>query len=142
MVRYSRYLGLLALVSWSLSPLPCRAAKVKVWHQHSPAHYEKAEFKHAVLSSEGTLRLSRQLRPLAALDATHVWDMVEDKDGNLIVATGDDGKVFKVTPDGRASVLYTSEQSQVLSRALAADGSVYAGTGPVGPVVRSGPVPA
>src|SRR5689334_6020927 len=89
MVRYSRSLWLLALVSWSLCPLPGRAAKVKVWHQHSPAHYDKAAFRHAVLSSEGTLRLSRQLKPLATLDASHVWDMVEDRDGNLIVATGD-----------------------------------------------------
>ena len=80
-----------------------QAAKVKVWHQHTPAHYDKAQFKQAVVSSEGALRLSRQLKPLAGLDATHVWDVVEDKDGNLFVATGDEGKIYKVTPDGKVS---------------------------------------
>ena len=73
------------------------AAKVKVWHHPRPADYDKAQFKQAVVTSEGTLRLSRQLKPLADLKAAHVWDVVEDKDGNLFVATGDEGKLFKVT---------------------------------------------
>lgn len=112
------------------------AAKVKVWHHATPASYDKAHLKGAVVSSEGALHLSRQLRPLANLDATHVWDVIEDGAGNLIVATGDDGKVFKVAPDGKASVLYTAEDSQVLCLAKAPDGAVYGGTGPNGQVVR------
>src|SRR3954453_21916058 len=114
----------------------CHAAKVKVWHHDAPSHYEKAQLKQAVVSSEGALRLSRQLKPLAGLDATHVWDVVEDKDGNLFVATGDEGKIFKVTPDGKITVVYAGEESQILCLALAADGSIYAGTGPTGRVVR------
>src|SRR4051794_3933312 len=77
----------------------CRAGKVKVWHHNTPAHYERAQWKGVALSSEGALRLARQLRPLAALDATHVWDLAEDADGNLYAATGDEGKVYKVGAD-------------------------------------------
>src|SRR5262245_48710866 len=106
---------------------PALAAKVRVWHHHSPAHFEKAQLKQAVVSSEGALRLSRQLTPLAGLDASHVWDVVEDASGNLFVATGDEGKLFKVTPEGKVSVVHTSEDSQILCLALAADGTVYAG---------------
>ena len=73
-------LALLALGPAFPAP-PCRAAKVKVWHHHAPAHYERAQWGGVALSSEGTLRLARQLRPLAALDATHVWDLAEDRDG-------------------------------------------------------------
>src|SRR5436309_451181 len=87
---------------------PAPAAKVKVWHHHSAGHHDKAAFKHAVVSNEGTLALSRQLKLLAGLDATHVWDVVEDRHGNLFVATGDEGKLYKVTPDGKATVAYTS----------------------------------
>src|SRR5207237_7013464 len=95
-------------------PAVCQAAKVKVWQQNAPGQFEKAQFKQAVVTSEGALRLSRQLKPLTSLDAAHVWDVVEDRDGNLYVATGDDGKVFKITADGKASVAYTAEDSQVL----------------------------
>ena len=70
-----------------LLPAATPAAKVKVWHHHSAAHHDKARLRHAVISNEGTLGLSRQLKPLAAIDATHVWDVVEDRHGNLFVAT-------------------------------------------------------
>ncbi len=122
-----------------LGAAECRAAKVKVWHQHAPADYAKARLRQAVVSNEGTLRLSRQLRPLADLDATHVWDLAEDGDGNLYAATGDEGKVFKVTPNGKVSVAHAGENSQVLCLAVAPDGAVYAGTGPKGQVVRIDP---
>jgi hypothetical protein len=127
---------LLSSVFCLLSSGEAHAAKVKVWHHSTPSSYDRAQIKGAVVSSEGAVRLSRQLKPLTGLDATHVWDVIEDGDGNLIVATGDEGQVFKVTADGKASVLYTAEDSQVLCLARAADGAVYAGTGPNGQVVR------
>ena len=81
--------GSVAVAVMLLCPALLPAAKVKVWHQHAPAHYDNAQLKQLVQSNEGVLRLSRQLRPLMGLDAAHVWDMVEDRDGNLFVATGD-----------------------------------------------------
>src|SRR4051794_20830354 len=95
------------------SPAAVRAAKVKVWHQHRPAHFDKARLRRAVVSNEGTLRLSKRLRPFAGLEATHVWDLVEDGKGNLYAATGDGGKVYKVTGDGKVSVVHTSDDPQV-----------------------------
>src|SRR5215470_13346838 len=79
-----------------------QAAKVKVWQQTQQSQFEKAQFKQAIVTSEGALRLSRQVKLLANLEAAHLWDVVEDKTGNLFVASGDDGKLFKVTPDGKS----------------------------------------
>jgi hypothetical protein len=115
------------------------AAKVKVWHQHAPGQYDKAQLKQTVVSSEGALRLSRQLRPLAGLDASHVWDVVEDREGSLYVATGNEGKIYKVPAEGKPVVAYAGEQSQVLCLAVASDGSLYAGTGPNGQIIRIDP---
>jgi hypothetical protein len=130
---------LLAVALLVLGSSSTWAAKVKVWHQHAPAQYEKAQLQQTVVSSEGALRLSRQLKPLAALNVTHVWDIVEDKAGNLFVATGDEGKIYKVSPDGKVAVAFDSQESQVLCLALAADGAIYAGTGPSGLIVRLAP---
>ncbi|MBY0524018.1 MAG: WD40 repeat domain-containing protein [Gemmataceae bacterium] len=130
---------LCCILALALAPAALWAAKVKVWNQSTPAHYDKAQLKQAVISSEGALRLSRQLKPLVELNATHVWDIVEDKAGNLFVATGDEGKVFKITPEGKVSVAFDSQESQVFCLALSPDGSIYAGTGPSGLVVRIAP---
>src|SRR5260370_35484084 len=104
MVRSSLF-TLLAFASLCSLP-PAEAAKVKVWFQGAPSHYQKAHLKQVVVSSEGALRLSRELKPLVGLDATRVWDIVEDKHGNLFAATGDEGKVYKVTPEGNVSVAF------------------------------------
>jgi len=130
-----RYFSIAGVVILCL-PALVHAAKVKVWHHHSPGDYEKAHLKQTVLSNEGAIRLSRQLKPLAALEARHVWDVVEDRASNLLVATGDEGKIYRVAPDGKTTVAFSSSDSQVLCLAQAADGTVYAGTGPSGQVVR------
>ena len=134
-----RLLPTIATTILLLLPTFGLAAKVKFWQHHSAAQYEKALFQQAVVSSEGALHLARQLKPLTAIDAMHVWDIVEDKEGNLFVATGDDGKLFKITADGKASVIYTSDDGQILCLAAAPDGSIYAGTGPAGHIVRIDP---
>ena len=116
------------------------AAKVKVWQHVGPKDFDKAQLKQAVVTSEGTLRLSRQLRLLANLETAHVWDIVEDKAGNLWVATGDDGKIYKVAADGKPSVVHASKtESQIFCLALTPDGTVFAGTGPGGKIIRIAP---
>src|SRR5262245_41677288 len=45
-----------------------QAAKVKVWHQHRPAQFDKARLRQAVVSNEGTIRLSKRLRPLTGIE--------------------------------------------------------------------------
>lgn len=125
-------LVLVALVS------PLEAGKVKTWYHHGSGDYDKAKLKQSVVSNQGVIRLSRQLRPLAKLDAAHVWDVVEDSDGNLVVATGDEGKLYQVKPDGSSKVLYTSKESQILCLARTPDGALYAGTGPGGQILKIG----
>ncbi len=126
----------LALV---LLPSLVWGGKVKVWHHHSEPHYDKAVFKDAVVTGSGTLQLARQLKPLPGLDATHVWALAEDRSGNLFAATGNEGKLYKITSTGEVSVAFQSEDSQILSLAAAPDGTIYAGTGPSGLIVRISP---
>ncbi|MGE3803544.1 MAG: hypothetical protein AB7K24_02605 [Gemmataceae bacterium] len=122
-----------------LSVAQGEAAKVKVWQHHEADDFEAAKRKQVVVSDSGAVILSRRLRPLANLDAAHVWDVVEDKAGNLFVATGDEGKIFKITPAGKVSVAFDCDEVQVLCLAAASDGSIYAGTGPSGLIIRIAP---
>ena len=130
-----RLLAVVVVTAIALSPAD--AAKVKVWQQHTQGHYDRAKFKDAVVTSEGALRLSRQVKPFANVEAANIWDLAEDKAGNLYVATGgDEGKIYKVTPDGKSSVIYTSKDSHIFCLAITPAGTVYAGTGPTGKLVR------
>jgi sugar lactone lactonase YvrE len=128
---------------WSLVVFLCtaasgEAAKVKVWHHHGQSSYDKAKFNRAVISSEGVLTLSRQLKPLANPSASNVWALAESTAGVLYAATGDEGKIYRVDADG-CKEIYAAKDSQVLSLTAAEDGAVYAGTGPGGKVLRINP---
>jgi sugar lactone lactonase YvrE len=130
---------LIALLVAATIPALVWAGKIKVWQHHQPTHFEKARLTGAVLNSEGTLQLGHAVRPIGNLDAAHIWRVLDDGQGNLIVATGNEGKIFRVSPDGAATVLFQSEDSQVLSLALRADGMIYAGTGPSGQIIAIPP---
>ena len=115
------------------------AAKLKTWQVSGSSQYADARFENLVINDQGVIRLAQPLEALAALDANHVWDMIEDKEGNMIVAVGHEGKVLRVTPAGKVSVIYEHKGGLVLSLALTADGTIYAGTGPEGKLVRIPP---
>jgi len=136
MLRLRHVVALLLALGLFLTGPFGDAAKIKVWQQHQQNNFDKAQFKQAIVTSEGALRLSRQVKPLANLQVMNVWDIIEDKTGNLFVATGDEGKLFKVTPDGQATVVYSSGDSQILCLTQGPDGSIFAGTGPGGKVVQ------
>ena len=135
MVRISLAPAAFARLRRNSAPV-CQGAKVKVWDQHAPSHYEKAQFQQAVVSSEGVIRLGRRLKPFADLDAAHVWDLVEVKDGVLFAAAGDEGKVYKISSDGKSSIVYADDQSRPFCLAAAGDDAVYVGAGPHGQILR------
>jgi hypothetical protein len=129
----------LLLGCFLLAAAPAQAAKVKVWHRHTRDDYEKARFDKATVSSVGALRLARRLEPFAEIDASHVWALAEDSKGNLYAATGGEGKLFRISPEGKVSVAYAAEGSQVLSLAVGPDDTVYAGIGPTGRIIALPP---
>src|SRR5947209_1758278 len=110
---------LIGIVALAVCPLGVQGGKVKVWYHNSPNSYDKADVKQLVMTTEGALRLARQMRPLADLDAAHVWAVAEDQAGNLYVATGNEGKLFRLGKDGQTKLIYQSEDSQILSLAIA-----------------------
>jgi sugar lactone lactonase YvrE len=132
----SLFVGVLLLLGLVAS---ADATKVKVWHQNTQGNYDKAKFAQAVVTSEGALRLSRQVKPFAGIETANIWDLIEDKDGNLYAATGDEGKLYRITPDGKSSVVYAGKESHLFALAPAPDGAIYVGTGPVGKVLRVTP---
>ena len=49
----------------------------------------------------------------------YIWDLALDKSGNLYIATGDHGEIYKVTPKGDHAVFFRSDETHI--RVLAFD---------------------
>ncbi len=66
----------------------------------------------------------------------YVWAMAQTADGNVYAATGPEGQLFEIKPDGSHRVLFDSEENNLLC--LVSDGKdlLYVGTDPHGLVYR------
>ncbi len=68
--------------------------------------------------------------------AHYIWALAVAPDGALMVATGDEGKLFRVTAAGQGSVYYETGQSHVTALAFDAQGRLLAGSEPNGILYR------
>jgi hypothetical protein len=68
--------------------------------------------------------------------ARYIWALKAAPDGALFVATGDQGKIFRVTAAGHGDVYYETGQSHVTCLALDNQGRLLAGSEPNGILYR------
>jgi hypothetical protein len=69
----------------------------------------------------------------------YIWDLLLDKSGNLYVATGDHGEIYRVTVKGDHSLFFKSDETHVRVLALDAQGNVIAGSDGSGLIYRISP---
>ena len=69
----------------------------------------------------------------------YIWDIALDATGNLYVATGDHGEIYRVTPSGEHSVFFKSDETHIRVLAFDAHGNLIAGSDGSGLVYRISP---
>jgi hypothetical protein len=69
----------------------------------------------------------------------YIWDIVFDKAGNLYVATGDHGEIYKVGANGQHSLFFKSDEVHIRVLALDPRGNLIAGSDGSGLVYRIAP---
>ena len=69
----------------------------------------------------------------------YIWDLTFDASGNLFVATGDRGEIYKVSPNGDHSVFFKSDEAHIRVLALDLKGNLIAGSDGSGLVYRISP---
>jgi sugar lactone lactonase YvrE len=69
----------------------------------------------------------------------YIWAMVFDRQGNLYLATGDQGEIHRVGRDGKGRVFFRTEETHARSLALDTQGNLIVGTEPGGLIMRISP---
>src|SRR5215475_4891900 len=69
----------------------------------------------------------------------YIWSLALDGSGNLYVATGDHGQVFKVAPNGEHSVFFKSDEPHIRVLAFDGQGNLIAGSDGSGLIYRITP---
>src|SRR6185369_15324505 len=69
----------------------------------------------------------------------YIWNMLLDDAGNLFVASGDQGEIFKITPKGDHSVFFKSDEAHIRVLAWDRQGNLIAGSDGSGLIYRISP---
>jgi len=116
-----------------------RAGQPVIWELTGRAELLKGDARGVSISDTGVLMLAPNLTELFKTEQAFIWSSAVDNQGNVFLGTGHDGKIFRVTPDGRGTLLYDAPELDVTGLAVGKDGALYAGTSPDGKVYRITP---
>lgn len=131
----SAFISLLFLIGSGFSA-NVSAGEPVVWEVSSRAELLKGEARGVSVTDTGILTLAPNLSQLFNTEQAYVWSTAIDAAGNVYLGTGHDGKLFRVGPDGKGSLLYKAPELDVTALAVAGDGAVFAATSPDGKVYR------
>ncbi len=107
-----------------------------IWETSGRAELLKGDARGISISDTGVLMLAPRLTEIFNTEQAFVWSSTADAQGNVYLGTGHDGKIYRISAEGRGSLLYDAAELDVTALAAARDGAIYAGTSPDGRVYR------
>jgi sugar lactone lactonase YvrE len=129
-------IGVAAFLLIALAVFVGHAGQPVIWETSGRADLLKGDARGISISDTGMLMLAPRLTEVFNTEQAFVWSSAVDGQGNVYLGTGHDGKVFRVSPEGRGALLYDAAELDVTALATGRDGAVYAGTSPDGKVYR------
>ncbi|MGH9564384.1 MAG: SMP-30/gluconolactonase/LRE family protein [Candidatus Angelobacter sp.] len=112
------------------------AEGTSLWKETGYDDFERGTARGVAIRSTGQIELAPAFKALYTSPSTFVWRIAADRDGTVYAATGAPARVYRVTPDGKSSVIFEPKELQVQAITLGRDGAIYAATSPDGKVYR------
>ena len=88
------------------------------------------------LTKQGDVTLAPEAQAIFSPEEALALSLARDSHGNIYVGTGHQGKVFRVSPDKKSSLLLTAQEPDIFALAVGPDGNLYVGSSPEGKVYK------
>jgi len=137
-LKIPRYLlGFLFLAfAITMVSAPAVAEGTRAWEQSKFEELVKGNAKGVAICSSGSLELAPSFNLLYSTPSTYIWAVAADDAGNVYAATGSPARVYRITPDGKAAIIFQPQELQVQTLQVAPGGMIYAATAPDGKVYK------
>jgi hypothetical protein len=119
-----------------LAALPALASSPTAWEMNNYRDFIAGRLSGLALTRDGKLTVAPKLETLFDSGQPIVWSAVAAPDGTVYIGTGHRGRVFRVDPSGKASLIWTAEQPEIFTLAVDAKGALYAAASPGGKIYR------
>ena len=121
------------------------AEGTRLWQQSKYDDLEKGTSTGVAIRSDGSLLLAPAFTALYTSASAYLWDLASDAEGNVYAAAGSPARVYRITPEGKSSVIFAPQELSVQALAIDGSGAIFAATSPDGKVYKithGGAVPA
>ncbi|HLX44739.1 MAG TPA: hypothetical protein VKR43_14935 [Bryobacteraceae bacterium] len=112
------------------------AATTATWEMTGYQDFLRGRLNGLSLTRDGRLTLGPKLDTVFSSDQPQIWSVAQAADGSLYLGTGNRGRLYKIDPSGKSTLIWTADQPEIFAVALDAKGVVYAATSPDGKVYR------
>ena len=125
-----------SLLACLLLALFAFAEGTRTWEQTRYDDLEKGTLKGVAVRSIGGLELAPSFKQLYITPSTYIWAIADDAQGNVYAAAGAPARVYKISPDGQASIIFQPQELQVQALLVDKSGAIFAATSPDGKVYK------
>jgi len=115
------------------------ASKPHVQSHSSFTQFQRGTLENISILYDGKLTLAPQKKLLMDSGDPFIWDVVADRQGNIYLATGNDGRIYKISASGDSSLFFDAPELEVYALAMDDAGNLLAATSPNGKVYRISP---
>ncbi len=115
------------------------AVETTFWQTGSFDEFLQGTLTGISLSQEGDLTLAPSAQDVFSPEEALALSLARDSHGNLYVGTGHQGKVFRVGPDQKSTLLLAAKEPDIFALAVGPHGDLYAGSSPEGKVYKITP---
>ena len=120
----------------ALAIVPLRASTPKFFTATTQADFLKGDVENLSIDNHGDLTLGLATDLIYETETPFLWSLLALPDGTLFAGSGNDGKVFKIDPQGKGSTFFDSAELEVHALAAALGGGIYVGTSPDGKIYK------
>jgi hypothetical protein len=127
------FLFILVAIQWVSASTP-KAVTFNV-----KADFERGELHNVAITFDGQLMPAPSSTRLYESDELILWAVVVDSKGQFFMSVGNQGRVFRRTPQGKTELFFDAEEPMIFALAVDKSDNVYAASSPGGKIFKITP---
>src|SRR5215813_9199181 len=112
------------------------ASSPKFFQAATQADFLKGDVENLSIDGRGQLVLGPATELVYETPSPFLWTVTPMPDGSIFIGTGNDGRVFKVDPQGKGAPFFDAAELEVHAIAPAPNGGLYVATSPDGKIYK------
>jgi sugar lactone lactonase YvrE len=112
------------------------ASSPKFFQSATQTDFLKGEVENLSIDGRGQLVLGPATELVYETPSPFLWTVTPAPDGSIFIGTGNDGRVFRVDPQGKGAPFFDAAELEVHAVAPAPNGGLYVATSPDGKIYK------